>query len=144
MNPRNTSPTATFDAVGRRLRQPEVGTITGIKRSSMYMLIKRGLFPRGRPLWPGSHVVGWDLREVQAFMEGTWASTASAATSEKADKPEGTDSSAKVSQVSTKGELRDVDHDARESVASPVAPSAVRADSSAATPSKFRTRASAA
>lgn len=64
--------TANGKWIGRKLRQPEVEMITGVKRKSMYALIARGKFPAGKPLWEGSTAVGWSGADIAAFLNGTW------------------------------------------------------------------------
>lgn len=49
------------------LRAPEVRSITGLSKSTLYDLIARDLFPR--PVALGARAVGWLSDEVDAWME---------------------------------------------------------------------------
>ena len=51
----------------RLLRRREVEKITGIGRSSIYRLMKKGKFPRGVRI--GSKVVRWRLSEIMAWLK---------------------------------------------------------------------------
>ncbi|QFT55617.1 AlpA family transcriptional regulator [Microbulbifer sp. THAF38] len=51
----------------RILRLREVERLTGYKSSSIYRMVKEGVFPRQRRIGPGA--VGWDSREVDAWIE---------------------------------------------------------------------------
>ncbi|GAA5442617.1 hypothetical protein Misp06_00791 [Microbulbifer sp. NBRC 101763] len=51
----------------RILRLPEVERLTGYKRSSIYQFAKDGLFPKQHRIGPGA--VGWDSREIEAWIE---------------------------------------------------------------------------
>ncbi len=58
----------------RILRLPEVERLTGYKRSSIYRMVKEGLFPHQRRIGPGA--VGWDSREVETWIEEKLAGVA--------------------------------------------------------------------
>lgn len=49
----------------RILRLPEVRTVSGLSRSSIYLRISEGLFPR--PLLLGRRMVGWPEAEIAAI-----------------------------------------------------------------------------
>lgn len=49
------------------LRRPEVEQLTGLKRSALYDLMSRGLFPR--PIKLTSTASGWLEREIVAWIE---------------------------------------------------------------------------
>jgi prophage regulatory protein len=51
--------------VERILRFPEVRELSGLSRSSIYLRINEGLFPR--PLLLGPRMVGWPASEVAAL-----------------------------------------------------------------------------
>ena len=51
----------------RILRLPEVKMMTGLSRSSVYVHISQGIFPR--PLALGVRMVGWPSREIEALIE---------------------------------------------------------------------------
>lgn len=57
-------------AYDRLLRLPEVMTLTGMKRSTVYANIKKGFFPQ--PYKPSPGVSGWKLSEIQAVVNGEW------------------------------------------------------------------------
>jgi prophage regulatory protein len=50
----------------RNLRRPEVERRTGIKRSHIYALMKKGKFPKPVPL--GARAVGWDSVEIEQWL----------------------------------------------------------------------------
>ena len=54
-------------ASDRLVRRPEVEFRTGVKRSTMYLYIKRGSFSRPIPLGT-SHAVGWLSSEIDAWI----------------------------------------------------------------------------
>jgi prophage regulatory protein len=54
----------------RFLKLREVLSVTGLTRTSMYMLIKDGHFPAGINLIPGGRRVAWDSDEVQDWITG--------------------------------------------------------------------------
>jgi prophage regulatory protein len=56
--------TAQFD---RLVRRPEVESRTGLKRSTMYLYIQQGTFPRPVPLGP--RAVAWLSSEVDEWIE---------------------------------------------------------------------------
>lgn len=49
------------------LRLPAVKFVTGVGRSKIYKLMKEGRFPKARRI-AGSHIVGWDSLEVEAWI----------------------------------------------------------------------------
>jgi prophage regulatory protein len=51
----------------RILRLPTVKSATGLGRTKIYDLMKEGRFPKARRI-AGSHVVGWDSLEVEAWI----------------------------------------------------------------------------
>lgn len=50
----------------RILRLPEVKSLTGFGRSSIYEFMRNGDFPRCRRIGP--RAVGWDSHEVEAWV----------------------------------------------------------------------------
>lgn len=56
----------------RLVRCPEVLSITGFKKSTLYLRIKQGRFPRPVPLG-GSHAVAWPSDEVDRWVADTVA-----------------------------------------------------------------------
>jgi prophage regulatory protein len=61
----------------RLMRLPEVRTVTGLTKSSIYLLMKRGDFPRNVSLgarcvaWPESHVLQWVQQRITGARETT-------------------------------------------------------------------------
>lgn len=51
----------------RLLRQPEVLTLTGLSRSTIWRLCERGAFPKPRKL-PGVRAIAWPAPEVEAWL----------------------------------------------------------------------------
>jgi prophage regulatory protein len=51
----------------RILRLPEVLSLTGVSRSSIYKWVDEGQFPRPKQL--GSRAIGWDSRELSNWMD---------------------------------------------------------------------------
>lgn len=51
----------------RILRLPEVLSITGVSRSSIYKWVDEGAFPRPKQL--GARAIGWDSRELTDWMD---------------------------------------------------------------------------
>lgn len=49
------------------LRRRQVEVLTGLARSTIYELVKRGLFPP--PIRLGRRAVGWVYHEVEAWIE---------------------------------------------------------------------------
>lgn len=49
------------------LRRRQVEELTGLARSTLYKLIKEGLFPV--PVRLGSRAVGWRYKEIEAWIE---------------------------------------------------------------------------
>ncbi|MCL1861719.1 MAG: AlpA family transcriptional regulator [Proteobacteria bacterium] len=49
------------------LRRPDVQARTGLKRSHIYYLMNKKLFPESIPL--GEHAVGWDAQEIDDWVE---------------------------------------------------------------------------
>ena len=49
------------------LRRPKVEKKTGLSRSTIYLLIKKGTFPK--PIKLGERSVGWVEAEVDAWLE---------------------------------------------------------------------------
>lgn len=49
------------------LRLPEVKSRTGLSRSTIYLRISKGTFPRARSL--GARAVGWYESEITAWIE---------------------------------------------------------------------------
>ena len=54
----------------RILRLPEVLARVGVKKTSLYSLIKKGLFPKPRRLMANSRSVGWLEEEVDNYVAG--------------------------------------------------------------------------
>ena len=54
----------------RILRLPEVLARVGVKKTSLYDLIKKGLFPKARKLMANSRSVGWLEEEVDNYVAG--------------------------------------------------------------------------
>ncbi len=57
---------ATTNPIERILRLPEVKTLTGLSRSSIYAYIKAGNFPKNLSL--GERSVGWYESEVMEWI----------------------------------------------------------------------------
>ena len=53
--------------IKRILRLPEVISITGVSRSSIYKWVDEGAFPRPKQL--GARAIGWDSRELTDWMD---------------------------------------------------------------------------
>ena len=53
----------------RVLRQPETLRRVALKRSTLYDLIKRGLFPKPFQLVPGGRAVGWLESDVERYIK---------------------------------------------------------------------------
>jgi prophage regulatory protein len=51
----------------RILRLDQIKATTGLSRTSIYELMSRGLFPKGKPI-AGLHAVGWDSSEVETWI----------------------------------------------------------------------------
>ncbi|QIA23653.1 MULTISPECIES: AlpA family transcriptional regulator [unclassified Mesorhizobium] len=49
------------------LRRPEVQRLTGLSTSSMYEVMKAGMFPK--PIRIGPKAVAWDAEEITAWQE---------------------------------------------------------------------------
>jgi prophage regulatory protein len=49
------------------LRLPEVKRLTGLGRSSIYEMMKKGLFPQSITL--GHRAVGWMVQDVRSWLE---------------------------------------------------------------------------
>ena len=49
------------------LRIHDLQKATGLSRTSIYELMSRGLFPKGKPI-AGLHAVGWDSSEVENWI----------------------------------------------------------------------------
>lgn len=60
-------PIASYDAQDRLLRRPEVEAMTGLSRSSIYLQMSRGTFPR--PIYVTAHAVRWPLSAVRSWVE---------------------------------------------------------------------------
>ena len=52
----------------RILRLPEVLARVGVKKTSLYGLMKKGLFPKARKLMANSRSVGWLEEEVDSYV----------------------------------------------------------------------------
>ena len=50
------------------LRLPTIIELTGLSRSSIYLQISRGLFPK--PVSLGARAVGWRENEIQDWLDG--------------------------------------------------------------------------
>lgn len=50
----------------RIMRLPEVITATGYKRSSIYLFMDRGEFPKCHRIGP--RAVGWDSQEIESWV----------------------------------------------------------------------------
>ena len=59
------------------LRLPDVKTLTGLSRSTIYVFVKRGTFPR--PFRLGPKAIGFLRAEVEQWIEQRAASRGSAA-----------------------------------------------------------------
>ena len=53
--------------IKRILRLPEVLSITGVSRSSIYKWMDEGNFPRPKQL--GARAIGWDSTELSQWLE---------------------------------------------------------------------------
>lgn len=53
--------------MSRILRLPEIMEITGYRRSTIYLYISQGIFPR--PVKIGRRAVGWPISEVLSVMQ---------------------------------------------------------------------------
>ena len=62
----------------RILRRPEVQTTTGLSRSSIYLRMKNGSFPKQVNLG-GSSLVGWRESEIKAWLDTCVVNTNKAA-----------------------------------------------------------------
>lgn len=51
----------------RILRLPEVKRITGLGRTSIYQMMKDGIFPRSISL--GSRAIGWKFGDIREWLE---------------------------------------------------------------------------
>lgn len=51
----------------RLIRMKEVCTITGLSRSSIYLYVAKGVFPK--PLKLGGKAIAWRWNEVAAWLE---------------------------------------------------------------------------
>jgi prophage regulatory protein len=51
----------------RILRIPQVIELTGLKKTSLYLMIKSGKFPR--PVRIGKRAVGWKLSDLKEWLE---------------------------------------------------------------------------
>lgn len=51
----------------RILRLPDVVKMTGLKRSTIYLHISQGIFPKPIPLGP--RAVGWIVNEIELILE---------------------------------------------------------------------------
>lgn len=49
------------------VRRPQVEALTGLKRSSMYALMRAGQFPR--PIKLSARAVAWPLQAIQQWVE---------------------------------------------------------------------------
>ena len=49
------------------LRRPQVEALTGLSRSTIYLLIQRGEFPA--PVQLGTRAVGWPETEINQWIE---------------------------------------------------------------------------
>lgn len=49
------------------LRRSEVERVVGLKRSAIYEMISRGIFPR--PVRIGARAVGWRRRDIRAWLD---------------------------------------------------------------------------
>jgi prophage regulatory protein len=76
------------------LRRKQVQAITGLSRSSLYLRIANGTFPRQIPLGTGSRAIGWLSSEVDHWVEQQVAQ-ARATSPKSASMPAGHDSGAK-------------------------------------------------
>lgn len=50
----------------RIMRLPEVMTLTGYKRSSIYLLMSRGQFPKHHRI--GLRAVGWNSQDIERWI----------------------------------------------------------------------------
>ncbi len=67
--------------VTRVLRLPEVLVRTGLSKSSIYLRISQGSFPK--PISLGGRSVGWVEEQVEHWLEGQIASAETSAGKEK-------------------------------------------------------------
>ena len=51
------------------LRQPVVSARTGLARSTIYLRVAQGTFPRPIRLGPGARAVGWLDSEIDEWLE---------------------------------------------------------------------------
>jgi prophage regulatory protein len=51
----------------RILRVPEVQSFTGVSRSALYSMLRRGEFPR--PVKIGDRAIGWRQTDLEAWIE---------------------------------------------------------------------------
>jgi prophage regulatory protein len=58
---------AVADKAERILRRPEVEARTGLSRSTIYLWIQQGEFPK--PVALGARLVGWRESDVNAWLE---------------------------------------------------------------------------
>jgi prophage regulatory protein len=52
------------------MKFPAVMATTGLSRSSVYLGVERGHFPKPVKLVPGGRAVGWVRSEIDAYMHG--------------------------------------------------------------------------
>jgi len=57
-----------LNSTNRFIRLPEVLTITGLKRSTLYNQLNAGLFPKPKRLG-SSRCVAWSLSEIQNWID---------------------------------------------------------------------------
>jgi len=51
------------------LKQPQVSTLTGLTKSSLYRLIADDKFPKQRKLSEGGRATGWFSDEIQEWID---------------------------------------------------------------------------
>lgn len=55
---------------GRRvMKMPEVLRLTGLGRTSLFLKMKQGRFPRSVPTGAGPRARGWDSHEIQRYID---------------------------------------------------------------------------
>ena len=58
----------------RLLRRPDVQTVTGLSRSTLYAMMAEGTFPK--PVKLGKRAVGWRASDLAAWLESRKESAA--------------------------------------------------------------------
>lgn len=58
--------TATFDELGI-LRLPQVIQLVGLRRTTIYEMMEKGIFPRSISL--GARAIGWRVGDIRRWLE---------------------------------------------------------------------------